>query len=334
MTSFPGSIVEVFQSFSHQTILVIGDLMLDRYIVGKVNRISPEAPVPVLEYEKETCSLGGAGNVALNLKSLGANVVTLGVVGQDDAGSLLMDRLTQEGLSSEGIMKIKDRMTTEKIRIMAGGQQLLRLDKEVTSQLGRQDQAQIVCKAIDYLQKGSITGLVFQDYNKGVLNEKVISEILAETQRLGIPVAIDPKHRFFWAYKGVDIFKPNLKEVVQILGYDVPPNLDALSKASKIIRERLNCKTVLITLSERGIFYDDGLSQEILTTKTRVLADPCGAGDTVISMATLALTARLPIRMIAQLANLAGGQVIENSGVVAVNREQLLQEALQHKILG
>jgi rfaE bifunctional protein kinase chain/domain len=334
MTSFPVSIDEVFRLFSHQTILVIGDLMLDRYIVGKVNRISPEAPVPVLEYEQETCSLGGACNVALNLKSLGADVVTIGVVGQDEAGSLLMDKLTQEGLPTDGIINIKDRMTTEKTRIMAGGQQLLRLDKEVTKQLSRQDQVQMVSKAIGCLKGGGITGLVFQDYNKGVLNEQVISAILAETQRLGIPVTVDPKHRFFWSYKGVDIFKPNLKEVVQILGYDVPPKLDALSKASNIIRERLTCKAVLITLSERGIFYDDGLTQEIVTTKARVLADPCGAGDTVISMATLALTASLPIRLIAQLANLAGGQVVENSGVVAVNREQLFQEALQHKILG
>ncbi|MBK8563626.1 MAG: hypothetical protein IPN76_09850 [Saprospiraceae bacterium] len=334
MSPFLSSIDEIFQSFSHQTILVIGDLMLDRYVVGKVSRISPEAPVPVLEYEQETASLGGAANVAINLKALGANVVTIGVVGPDDAGMMLVEKLRQEGLPTAGIVKSKDRMTTEKTRVMAGGQQLLRLDKEVTSQLNKQDQVQIVARTIEYLQKGKITGLVFQDYNKGVLNEEVISSILAEAKKLGVPVTVDPKHNFFWSYQGVDIFKPNLKEVVQILGYDVPPEMEALSQASSIIRQRIRCKAILITLSERGIFYDDGSNQEIVTTKARLLADPCGAGDTVISMATLALTAHLSIRMIAQMANLAGGQVVEKSGVVAVNREQLLQEALQHKILG
>ncbi len=248
-------------------ILIIGDLILDSYTVGHVNRISPEAPVPVLEFEFENNSLGGAANVALNIKALGANVIPVGVVGQDEAGEKLMELFQQHSISTDGIVVCDDRITTVKTRIMAAGQQLLRLDKERTNSLALKEQEEFIAKATRILQFGGITGVVFQDYNKGVLSDEVIFSILEVADKMGIPVTVDPKFHLFWAYKGVEIFKPNLKEVVQILGHDVKPDIDSLRQASKIIREKLGAKAVLITLSEKGIFYDDGINQEIISTK-------------------------------------------------------------------
>ncbi len=327
------SLESVFEAFSHQTILVIGDLMLDQYIVGKATRISPEAPVPVLEFDHESNNLGGAANVAINIKSLGANAIPLGVVGTDEAGLKLLELFRSHQISTDGILACESRVTTVKTRIMAGGQHVLRLDREVTGHLDEKAENELLQKAKSLIYNHRIDGIVLQDYNKGVLSESVIKWIIEEARMVGIPIMVDPKFHSFWHYKGVQIFKPNLKEVSQIIGYEVKPDLASLSVASSQIREKLGAKAVLITLSEKGIFFDDGQSQGIVTTKARLLADPCGAGDSVISVATLALIAGLSIFQVAQLANLAGGQVVEKSGVVAVDRELLLSEALQQKIL-
>lgn len=324
---------EFFQSFEHQTIMVVGDLMLDRYIFGKATRISPEAPVPVLDFEKEEGRLGGAANVALNLKALGAVPLLFGVVGADDSGKTLMELLQREGIGTDGILVSDERVTTVKTRIMAGRQQMLRLDQEQSHDLSQSEYERFIANAEKVIYSGKVNGLIFQDYNKGVLSEKVIQALSLVTKEVGIPISVDPKLRNFWAYQGATIFKPNLKEVREALQVSVGTSEEALRAAAASIRSRIGCKAVMITLSEQGLFYDDGQFSAVVGTKARLVSDPCGAGDTVISMAALALSAGLPAGAIAILANLAGGQVVEKSGVVAVDKRQLMDEIIQHKII-
>ncbi len=319
----------IFRSFEAQRIMVVGDVMLDRYVTGRANRISPEAPVPVLDFEQEENRLGGAANVALNLQALGATPVLCGLVGNDSAGQVFLEKLEAVGISTQGILGSADRMTTVKTRIIAGKQQLLRLDQENTHDLSETEAAKFLARTMGLLESESVTGLVFQDYNKGVLSQQVIQALILEAKKRGIPISVDPKQRNFWSYQGVDLFKPNLKEVRDALRTDVQPNNAALQKAAQSIRERNHCPIILITLSEHGVFLDDGEASNIYPTKARTVADVCGAGDTVISVAALALSAGLSAPDIALLANLAGGQVVEKNGVVSVQKEQLQRELVQ-----
>jgi D-glycero-beta-D-manno-heptose-7-phosphate kinase len=321
----------IFKSFENQNIMVVGDLMLDLYVMGKANRISPEAPVPVLDFEREEARLGGAANVALNIQSLGAKPLLFGVVGADESGVALMENLQSYGIPTEGILVSESRMTTVKTRIMAGRQQLLRLDREQSDDLSAALLEKFIDSAVKTISAGNISGLILQDYNKGVLTEAVIEALLAAAKTYGIPIAVDPKLRNFWAYKGADIFKPNLKEVREALQAPIVVSALSLGEAAASIRARIGCKAVMITLSEQGLFYDDGHFSQIVGTKARLVSDPCGAGDTVISMAALALSVGLPSTAIAMLANLAGGQVVEKRGVVAVDKMQLLEEIAQQK---
>lgn len=319
----------LFHSFENQRIMVVGDVMLDRYISGRANRISPEAPVPILEIEREENRLGGAGNVALNLQALGAKTLLCGVVGNDADGQVFFEKMENENLETSGILSSAERMTTVKSRVIAGSQQLLRMDRENTHQLSESETYKFLATALNLLAKESITGLVFQDYNKGVLTLKVIQTLIEACKKRNILVSVDPKYRNFWAYQSVDLFKPNLKEVCDALQIQVKPNLESLRTATNSIQEKLKSRNILITLSEFGVFFDDGQTANIYPTKPRNVADVCGAGDTVISIAALALGAGLSGEEIALLANLAGGQVVEKNGVVTVSKAQLRQELMQ-----
>jgi D-glycero-beta-D-manno-heptose-7-phosphate kinase len=329
--SFPAE--SIFKSFENQNIMVVGDLMLDRYVMGRANRISPEAPVPVLDFEREEARLGGAANVALNILSLGATPLLFGVIGADESGATLLEKLQSKGIPTGGILVSESRMTTVKTRIMAGRQQLLRLDREQSDDLTGEALVKFIESAVRAINEGKISGLILQDYNKGVLTESVIEALLEAAKKKDIPIAVDPKLRNFWTYKGADIFKPNLKEVREALNAPIAISTLELQEAAASIRAKTGCKAVMITLSEQGLFYDDGHFSQIVGTRARLVSDPCGAGDTVISMAALALSVGLQAGAIAMLANLAGGQVVEKSGVVAVDKGQLMEEIAQHKFV-
>jgi len=323
------NVKETFQAFENLHVIIIGDIMLDRYLTGRVSRVSPEAPVPVVEWGSEEDRLGGAANVALNVLSLGACPCLCGVVGQDEAGAAILGLLPAAGLDGSGITQSRERVTTVKTRVIAGNQHLLRLDKEQTHDLTESEGQQFLKSVQDLLDSRTFHVMILQDYNKGVLTKSVIGHVLAEAKKRDIPVAVDPKARNFWHYQGADLFKPNLKEVRDALQMPVHANLPSLRKAAALLRQKLDNRLTLITLSEKGAYLDDGQEARLFPTHPRNVADVCGAGDTVISIASLALALGLDLEEMALLANLAGGQVVEKVGVVPVDKAQLQQEILQ-----
>lgn len=317
---------QLFEAFGGVKVLIAGDVMVDRYLSGSVSRISPEAPVPVVQLAKVENRLGGAANVALNVRALGAQPFLLSTTGADEAGAVFDRLLPEHGLSAEGILSSRERKTTVKTRILAASQQLLRVDNEDSHDLSATEAGALLDRFRSLLDAHEIKVILLQDYNKGVLSAGVIADMLAEAQRRGIPVAVDPKRQNFWAYRGVALFKPNLKEVRDSVPFAVEPTLSSLRQTSAYLRERLNNRITFITLSDKGIFYDDGAEAAILPTQPRSIADVSGAGDTVISVAALGLALGLSLHDIALLSNLAGGQVCEKVGVAPVDIAQLKKE--------
>jgi D-glycero-beta-D-manno-heptose-7-phosphate kinase len=319
---------EIFEEFDHLNVLVIGDVMVDTYQAGKAGRISPEAPVPVVEWEREESRLGGAANVALNVQALGGRAFLCGVVGEDVGSSQFFSLMPEAGLSEAGILASRERCTTVKTRIIAENQHLLRLDKENTHDLTTEEASSFLKKVREIAEQHSIHVCILQDYNKGVLSEEVIRQVLGLMQSHRIPVAVDPKFRNFWAYRDVALFKPNLKEVRNATGLPVTGGIEDLKQASKLMRNRLHHGCTLITLSENGAYAGDAENGHLMPTMPRNVADVCGAGDTVIAVASMALAIGLGLEEIALLSNLAGGQVVEKVGVVPVDRRQLQKEIL------
>ncbi|MEM1218679.1 MAG: bifunctional ADP-heptose synthase [Bacteroidota bacterium] len=318
------------EAFAQLNVLIVGDVMIDRYHVGKVSRISPEAPVPVVHLQSTENRLGGAANVALNIHALGATPILCSVVGDDADGETFTNLLTQRGLGTRGILSSKERMTTVKSRVLAQSQHLLRVDRENTEDLSKTEAKRFLSQIREIIDSRDIHLILFQDYNKGVLSQHVISELLLEAIKNDIKTAVDPKYHNFWSYKHVDLFKPNLKEVQDCLEMPIQATLDSLEMASTRIRQRIGNAITLITLSERGLYVNQDGNQAIFPTQPRVIADVCGAGDTVISVAGLGLAAGLDIDTIAVLSNLAGGQVCERVGVVPVDQTILAREYQQH----
>jgi rfaE bifunctional protein kinase chain/domain len=317
-----------FEVFNKLTVLVVGDVMIDRYLTGKVDRISPEAPVPVVHLQHEDNRLGGAANVALNLLAMGAYPILCSVVGQDNNGKLFNERLAEQGLTSRGIISSSKRKTTVKTRVLAGNQQLMRVDQEDTHDLEADEEKKLLQHIREILENREVDLIIFQDYNKGVLSGSVIRELILESVKRDILTAVDPKKKNFWAYRHVSLFKPNLKEIRESLPFPIRPELEDLKKASAYIRQKLGNAQTLITLSEKGLFMDSGDHQWLEGTRERAIADVCGAGDTVISVASLALAAGMDMEVISCLANMAGGQVCERVGVVPVDRKALEKEFL------
>ena len=317
----------LFQQFPDVKIGVIGDLMLDTYWWGHVERISPEAPVPVVSLDKREYRIGGAGNVALNLASLGAKVNVLSVIGNDDDGEILKGLLDQNRIQTKYLLKSEKRITTNKTRVISMNQQMMRLDSETTRDLSADDQQQIIQMLAKFLEKEKPGVLIFEDYNKGVLSEKVIKESLKLCKSRQVITSVDPKRKNFFSYQGADIFKPNLKEVREGLNILLEKvDLPALAKIHGQLVEKIHHHISLITLSEKGLFYQHDDQAHIFPSHLRSIADVSGAGDTVIAVASLVYAATKDVKLMAEIANIAGGLVCEEVGTVAINKSRLLKE--------
>lgn len=320
---------EILQKFERQTVLIIGDVMLDRYLTGTVSRISPEAPVPVILHRATEDRLGGAANVALNIRALGATPVLCTVVGQDAEGQALRQMLPDTGMTDKGLVFSKTRRTTVKTRVLGNNQQMLRIDQEDDHDLSRQEQKTLVQRVLSLLENMPVQAIILQDYNKGVLTPGVIKAILNAARQRGILSAVDPKKHNFFAFRGADLFKPNLKEIRDSVPFQVQPNMDSLLQAAGYLHKKLEHRITMITLSEKGLFLENQKEARLYPTVPRNVADVSGAGDTVISVAALALAAGLPLPLVAALSNLAGGQVCEYPGVVPVQPD-VLERELDH----
>jgi len=321
----------VFKEFTSKKVIIIGDVMIDTYIKGKVNRISPEAPVPVVKFDSREHRLGGAANVALNIKALGGKPFICSVVGKDENGKLLEKLINENHLSKEGILESDDRVTTVKTRIIGNNQQLIRIDNEEVKSLSSQLVFSLVERVKEIAEKEKVDVIIFQDYNKGVLTQKVIVEVIKYALKNKIPTAVDPKKENFLAYKNVDLFKPNLNELKVGLDVDFEFKTDDKSdflKAVYQLKSKINAKYTFITLSEYGVYINEDKADYFIPAHTRTITDVSGAGDTVISVAALCLACDLKPDLIAEISNLAGGLVCEKVGVVSIGKEQLMQEAL------
>jgi rfaE bifunctional protein kinase chain/domain len=324
---------QVFEQFTHQRVLVIGDVIVDAYLIGKVDRISPEAPVPVVSIEKKMNRLGGAANVALNLKALGSEPILCSVIGNDSQGKEFIDLLAAENISNEAILISNDRITTTKFRIIGNKAQMLRVDEEITDDLNPKDEAALIAKILDIIEKSLVHAIIFQDYNKGVLTPHLINSVIERAKDDLIPVSVDPKKKNFLQYKGVSLFKPNLKELREGLGREIrSDDAVSLTEAAMQLHKGQDINTVLITLSDEGMFISrhhhfDSITQHLVPAHKRNISDVSGAGDTVISVASLCLACNLEPLEIATLANLAGGIVCEEAGVVPISRDKFLKEA-------
>lgn len=323
-------IKDIFKKFNNLNVLIIGDVMVDSYLWGKVSRISPEAPVPIVTVAKKERRLGGAANVALNIQALGATPILCSVIGVDIEGQAFLDLLKSQKLSQKGILKSRDRITTVKTRIIGNNAQLLRVDDEVEEEVNPSETQQLLTLISYILNHDKIDVIIFEDYNKGLITSKLISKVVELAKEKGIPTCVDPKKKNFNAYKGVSLFKPNLKELREGIKLDVSgENINELQRAVSSFRVKQNIETVLVTLAEKGVITNSRKTKEHLPAHVRSIADVSGAGDTVISVAALCRAIECHDIVTAAISNLSGGLVCEQIGVVPVNKEQLYEEALQ-----
>ena len=318
---------DLFDKFNGLRILVIGDVMLDAYVMGKVNRISPEAPVPIVSLENEDARIGGAGNVALNLLTLGAKPIICGVIGEDSSGDKLLNLFEKNRISTDGIVKSMARKTTVKTRVISNKQQLLRIDSESTFPLLESEEIKLNNTIQNIINQG-IDGIIFEDYNKGVLTDSVIQNAIKIAKEKDIPTAVDPKKENFLSYKGVSLFKPNLKELKEglNLNFDFNTNKELFEKGIELLEEKLQNEISFVTLSENGVFIKNQTEKYYVPAHMRSISDVSGAGDTVIAVATLCLISGASTKQIAEISNLAGGLVCEKSGVVSISKNELLKE--------
>ncbi|MEX1188059.1 MAG: bifunctional ADP-heptose synthase [Bacteroidia bacterium] len=318
----------IFQHFKSLKVLIIGDVMVDSYIFGKVERISPEAPVPVVHVISKEKRLGGAANVARNIKALGATPILSGTIGKDKDGDEFLLMLADEGLSISGMIRL-DRPTTVKTRIIGNKHQLLRVDEEVESPLNKAEATHFNDFVLNLLKKEQPNAVIFEDYDKGLIDENLISSVVKYCSENKIQVAADPKSKNFMHYKGVDLFKPNLKEINEGLKTEVDASSDeSIKQADQALRQQLKHSLSLITLSEHGLVLTNGQEYYRIPAEEINIADVSGAGDTVISTATLCLVSGIDPKSIAQISNLAGASVCERVGVVPVNASELFDNAL------
>lgn len=320
---------KIFDKFNDLRVLIIGDVMIDAYMWGNVNRISPEAPVPIVAVTKKENRLGGAANVALNVQAMGATPILCSVIGVDADGQVFLDLLKQQKLSPKGILKSRNRITTVKTRILSHNHQILRVDEEVESDISSAETSQLLILISHLVKSEKIDVIIFEDYDKGLITQPLIQEVVKLATHRKIPTVVDPKKKNFNNYKGVTLFKPNLKELKEGLKTDFNPvNLKELSRVVENFRDRQKIESVMVTLSERGIYVQGGKANSLIPAHVRNISDVSGAGDTVVSVAALCRALNLSSKLVATLANLAGGLVCEHAGVVPIDKEQLRQEAM------
>jgi len=325
----------IFEKFNSLSVMVIGDVMIDSYMWGKVDRISPEAPVPILTSTQRENRLGGAANVALNLQALGARPLLCSVVGNDSKAGIFMQLLKNYELSAQGIVADSTRVTTTKTRIISGAQHLLRVDEEITKPLHEELQKKFFAQLELLIEKEKVDAIIFEDYDKGVITPQLIEWVVTLANARKIPTLVDPKKRNFLDYKNVTLFKPNFKELCEGLKMDVDKkSYDSIFEAAREVNRRMGVTYAMVTLSERGVLISDGEQYSAVPAELRNIADVSGAGDTVISVASLCLVAGLAPKMIAAVSNLAGGLVCEKIGVAPINKKQLLEECLKKLAVG
>jgi rfaE bifunctional protein kinase chain/domain len=320
----------LFEAFNGKRVLVIGDVMTDAYFHGQVHRMSPEAPVPVVDLQTQEQRIGGAGNVALNLIALGADALLASVIGQDNAGQELQKMFLEAGINTAALVQSSERKTTIKTRVLSSGKQMLRIDSEDQHDLSSSETLALKEGITELFNKG-LDGILLEDYNKGVLTAELIEWVIQEANARQIPIVVDPKKKNFLSYIGCTLFKPNLKELKEGLGihFDFSTNPDALKNAIETLHAKLNNQYTFVTLSEHGVQLYDGQNHHHHAAHLRNISDVSGAGDTVIATTCLCLICGAEPDKIASIANLAGGLVCEQPGVVRINKQKLLEEALQ-----
>lgn len=328
-----GNYKKLFEDFNRLNIMIIGDVMVDSYLWGKVERISPEAPIPIVALRKRENRMGGAANVAMNIRSMGANPILCSVIGTDDKGDQFLDLLKKEKITDDGIVRSTRRITTTKFRIFGNSYQMLRVDEEMDNDLVQGDFLTMIRVIDQILSKVKIDCIIFQDYDKGVITQKLIQEVVKRALVANIPVTVDPKKKNFMAYQQVTLFKPNLKEMKDGLNLDGDlEDNQSVVDAAQLLRARLDCRYVLTTMSDKGVLISHKDRSEerntFIPAHMRMISDVSGAGDTVISLASLCLALNRSPNEIAYISNLAGGLVCEDVGVVPINKDKLLKEVM------
>lgn len=320
-------IIQLFDAFNNMKVLIVGDAMIDAYMWGKIERQSPEAPVPIVEIEKHENRLGGAANVARNIKSLGATAILCSVVGDDFRGKQLKHLLETETLTTDGIFAEKGRKTTIKTRVISEEKHQLRIDEEQTNAITVENEfLDLVAKHLH-----NVDVVILQDYNKGVLTPFVIENVIKKANELGVSTIVDPKTNNFLCYKNCTIFKPNLKEIKAGCNIEFDENeIDEISAATKSLQEKLNAKGILLTLSAKGVCMQTADGFNHTNAEKRNIVDVSGAGDTVIATGTLCLAANIDFVNLSKFANLAGGLVCEKVGVVPIEKTTLLENAITY----
>lgn len=323
-------IKSIFDSFNQFNILIIGDVMIDSYMWGKVDRISPEAPVPIIMSTKREDRLGGAANVALNVQALGAKPILCSVIGKDSKSKTFHSLLKKRNLTNDGILEDENRKTTIKTRIISDNHHLLRVDEEIDTELEKEIETKFIKNILTILSDKQVNAIIFEDYDKGCITPEIIKSVVDFANKNNIPTLVDPKKRNFLEYKDVTLFKPNFKELIEGSKCDINKgDFEGIFTASQKLHSELSAKYLLITLSELGVFISHNNSYQTIPAEIRDIADVSGAGDTLIGTASLCLAAGLEPYLIAEISNIAGGLVCEKIGVVPINKEQLFQETIE-----
>lgn len=317
----------LFDAFEKVKVLILGDSMLDAYFYGSVNRISPEAPVPIVNLQRKEHRLGGAANVALNIKALGAEPILCTLKGNDRDGDILKSLIKDHKMSTDGLINDYNRVTTVKTRIIGNNHQMLRIDEEETEEIGTHVQG-LLFEAVKANIK-EVDVVILQDYNKGLLTSELIKEVIELCNKHGVKTVVDPKFNHFFDYKNVTLFKPNRKEIAQAYNKARISDQKTLFELAGRLREELNAEQVLTTLSEDGVLTVNRDELQHLPAHPRKIVDVSGAGDTAVSAAALCVALGTTDRVTAEIANLAGGLVCEQVGVVPIDRDALLDQVLE-----
>lgn len=316
----------LFDKISGLTALVIGDVMIDYYSFGKASRISPEAPVPVVNITHKELRLGGAANVAKNIRAMGARCILCSVIGDDDNANEFLKLIEKNQINPDALVKSESRKTSVKHRVLSGSQQLLRMDEEDLFPLSTEENNRLLQNIEEIIPK--IDVIILQDYDKGVLTSANIPLIIEKAKKHGIPVAVDPKMKNFLSYKGVNLFKPNLSEIETGLKIRInASDKNEVKNAVTMLKDQLDIENVLLTLSEKGLFVSFGDLETFIPTEAKSISDVSGAGDTVISVAALLLALNTEPELLAKISNLAGGIVCEKLGVVPINKAELIERS-------